>query len=55
MVAAAITGGAVRVHGRAHDHLEAFVAKLRETGVAVAEGDERHAGRGERPARARPT
>jgi len=39
MVAAAITGGSVRVNGARHDHLEAFVTKLRETGVKVTECD----------------
>ncbi len=39
MVAAAVTGGSVRVAGARHDHLEAFVTKLRETGVAVSEYD----------------
>jgi UDP-N-acetylglucosamine 1-carboxyvinyltransferase len=39
MVAAAITGGKVRVAGARHDHLEAFVTKLRETGVVVSEYD----------------
>jgi UDP-N-acetylglucosamine 1-carboxyvinyltransferase len=39
MVAAAITGGCVRVDGARHDHLEAFVTKLGETGVAIAEYD----------------
>jgi UDP-N-acetylglucosamine 1-carboxyvinyltransferase len=39
MVAAAITGGSVRVAGAWHDHLEAFVTKLRETGVVVTESD----------------
>jgi UDP-N-acetylglucosamine 1-carboxyvinyltransferase len=39
MVAAAITGGSVRVNGARHDHLEAFVTKLRETGVKVTEYD----------------
>ncbi len=39
MVAAAITGGTVRVAGARYDHLEAFVTKLRETGVAVSEYD----------------
>jgi UDP-N-acetylglucosamine 1-carboxyvinyltransferase len=37
MVAAAITGGRVEVRGARDDHLEAFVAKLRETGVVVTE------------------
>ncbi len=37
MVAAAITGGSVRVAGARHDHLEAFVTKLEETGVRVTE------------------
>jgi UDP-N-acetylglucosamine 1-carboxyvinyltransferase len=37
MVAAAITGGRVEVRGARHDHLEAFVTKLRETGVVVTE------------------
>ena len=39
MVAAAITGGRVRVNGARHDHLEAFVTKLAETGVVVNEYD----------------
>jgi UDP-N-acetylglucosamine 1-carboxyvinyltransferase len=39
MVAAAITGGSVRVAGARPDHLEAFVTKLRETGAAVTEYD----------------
>jgi len=39
MVAAAITGGRVRVNGARHDHLEAFVTKLGETGVVVNEYD----------------
>jgi UDP-N-acetylglucosamine 1-carboxyvinyltransferase len=39
MVAAAITGGKVRVAGARYDHLEAFVTKLRETGVVVTECD----------------
>ncbi len=39
MVAAAITGGCVRVNGARHDHLEAFVTKLGETGVAITEYD----------------
>jgi UDP-N-acetylglucosamine 1-carboxyvinyltransferase len=39
MVAAAITGGSVRVQGARHDHLESFVTKLRETGVTVTEYD----------------
>ena len=39
MVAAAITGGKVRVAGARYDHLEAFVTKLRETGVVVTEYD----------------
>src|SRR5213078_3511609 len=37
MVAAAVTGGAVQVTGARADHLEAFLAKLREAGVAVRE------------------
>jgi UDP-N-acetylglucosamine 1-carboxyvinyltransferase len=37
MVSAAITGGSVRVTGARHDHLEAFVIKLQETGVRVTE------------------
>ena len=44
MVAAAITGGSVRVNGARHDHLEAFVTKLRETGVKVTECDGGHDG-----------
>jgi UDP-N-acetylglucosamine 1-carboxyvinyltransferase len=39
MVAAAITGGSVRITGARSDHLEAFIAKLRETKVAVVEGE----------------
>jgi UDP-N-acetylglucosamine 1-carboxyvinyltransferase len=39
MVAAAITGGKVRVAGARHDHLEALVTKLREAGVVVSEYD----------------
>ncbi len=39
MVAAAITGGSVRVTGGRGDHLDAFVEKLRETGAVVTEGD----------------
>ena len=39
MVAAAITGGSVRVRGARADHLEAFIAKLREAGVAVVESE----------------
>ncbi len=39
MVAAAITGGSVRVQGARSDHLEAFIAKLRETKVAVVESE----------------
>jgi UDP-N-acetylglucosamine 1-carboxyvinyltransferase len=39
MVAAAITGGSVRVTGARSDHLEAFIAKLKETKVAVVEGE----------------
>jgi len=39
MVAAAITGGSVRVAGARSDHLEAFIAKLRETKVTVVEGE----------------
>ena len=37
MVAAAVTGGAVDVAGARSDHLDAFIAKLREAGVAVSE------------------
>jgi UDP-N-acetylglucosamine 1-carboxyvinyltransferase len=37
MVAAAITGGQVDVAGARRDHLEAFVAKLREAQVTVVE------------------
>ncbi len=39
MVAAAVTGGSVQVTGARLDHLEAFVAKLREAGVVVREGE----------------
>ncbi len=37
MVAGAITGGDVHVRGARADHLEAFLAKLREAGVEVRE------------------
>jgi UDP-N-acetylglucosamine 1-carboxyvinyltransferase len=37
MMAAAITGGAVRVTGARHDHLEAVIAKLRAAQVKVQE------------------
>src|SRR5688572_9786477 len=39
MVAAAITGGAVTLRGARADHLEAFIAKLREAGVVVVESE----------------
>jgi len=39
MVAAAMTGGSVQVTGARHDHLEAFIGKLREAGVVVREGE----------------
>ena len=39
MVAAAITGGSVRVLGARSDHLEAFIAKLKEVKVTVVEGE----------------
>jgi UDP-N-acetylglucosamine 1-carboxyvinyltransferase len=39
MVATAVTGGAVQVTGARADHLEAFIGKLREAGVAVHEGE----------------
>jgi len=39
MVAAAITGGRVKVVGARADHLEAFIAKLEEAGVTVTEGE----------------
>jgi UDP-N-acetylglucosamine 1-carboxyvinyltransferase len=39
MVAAALTGGDVRVVGARADHLEAFLAKLRQAGVTVVEGE----------------
>ena len=39
MVAAAITGGSVRITGARSDHLEAFIAKLRESKVTVVEGE----------------
>jgi UDP-N-acetylglucosamine 1-carboxyvinyltransferase len=39
MVAAAITRGDVRVVGARSDHLEAFIAKLRETGAEVDESE----------------
>jgi UDP-N-acetylglucosamine 1-carboxyvinyltransferase len=39
MVAAAVTGGSVEVVGARGDHLEAFIGKLREAGVAVRESE----------------
>ena len=39
MVAAAITGGSVRVTGARADHLDAVIAKLRQAGVRVHEGE----------------
>jgi UDP-N-acetylglucosamine 1-carboxyvinyltransferase len=39
MVAAAITRGDVRIVGARADHLEAFIAKLRETGAEVDESE----------------
>jgi UDP-N-acetylglucosamine 1-carboxyvinyltransferase len=39
MVAAALTRGAVQVTGARADHLDAFIAKLREAGVVVREGE----------------
>ncbi len=39
MVAAAITGGSVRVTGARSDHLDAVIAKLRQAGVRVHEGE----------------
>ena len=39
MVAAALTRGAVQVVGARADHLDAFIAKLREAGVVVREGE----------------
>ena len=39
LVAAALTGGRVQAIGARADHLEAFVAKLREAGVVVREGE----------------
>jgi len=39
MVAAAVTGGSVHVTGGRADHLDAFIAKLREAGVTVREGE----------------
>jgi UDP-N-acetylglucosamine 1-carboxyvinyltransferase len=39
MVAAAITGGSVRVAGARSDHLEAFIAKLREAKATVVESE----------------
>src|SRR6185369_14524982 len=38
MVAAALTGGSVHLSGARGDHLEAFIGKLREAGVAIREG-----------------
>jgi UDP-N-acetylglucosamine 1-carboxyvinyltransferase len=39
LVAGAITGGRVRVKGTRPDHLDAVLAKLRETGAKVERGD----------------
>jgi UDP-N-acetylglucosamine 1-carboxyvinyltransferase len=39
MVAAALTRGEVQVVGARADHLDAFIAKLREAGVVVREGE----------------
>ncbi len=39
MVAAAVTGGSVQIVGARPDHLDAFIAKLREAGVVVREGE----------------
>src|SRR5262245_14198172 len=39
MVAAAVTRGSVQVTGARADHLDAFIAKLREAGVVVREGE----------------
>jgi UDP-N-acetylglucosamine 1-carboxyvinyltransferase len=39
MVGAAVTGGSVQVTGARADHLDAFIAKLREAGVVVREGE----------------
>ena len=39
MVAAALTGGSVRVTGARADHLDAFIEKLKASGVAVREGE----------------
>jgi UDP-N-acetylglucosamine 1-carboxyvinyltransferase len=39
MIAAAITGGEVTVRGARPDHLQAVIAKLRETGAEVLEGE----------------
>ena len=39
MVAAAFTGGAVQVSGARADHLDAFIAKLRQANVVVREGE----------------
>jgi len=39
LVAGAITGGSVRATGARADHLEAFLAKLREAGVEVRESE----------------
>lgn len=39
MVAAAITGGSVRINGARADHLDAFIQKLREAKVSVKEGE----------------
>jgi len=52
MVAAAITAGEVLVNGARPDHLEAFIAKLREVGVEVSEREGGVLVRGPRPLRA---
>ncbi len=39
MVAAAVTGGSVQISGARADHLDAFIAKLKQAKVAVREGE----------------
>jgi UDP-N-acetylglucosamine 1-carboxyvinyltransferase len=52
MVAAAITGGDLRIVGARGDHLDAVVEKLREAGAWVEEGDDAIRVRSEGPLRA---
>ena len=40
LVAAAMTGGSVRLNGARPDHLEAVIAKLQDAGASIASGDD---------------